>query len=432
LSKDPREIAARVLLRRERASEYIEDLVAPELANPRLAPADRGLLQELTYGVARWQTTLDWLIQRKTTAGRNQKPAIQILLRLALYQLFWLERIPDHAAVHQTVELAKQLGFGPQAGFINAVLRSYLRERQETERLLRELKNEQPALACSHPDWLFERWEKRWGRESAVRLMEWNNQPAKTFARVNTLRASAQGLREVWAGEGVTFEPVRKEWIPEETIFELTLHPRFTDLPSFQQGLFYIQDPSTLLAPHELAPEAGESILDLCAAPGGKTTYIAQLMGDKGQIVAQDLFPDRLRLVEANCTRLGLKSIQTTLTIAEPASAPKAFHRVLLDAPCSNTGVMRRRVDLRWRVRPEELDRLQRSQRDLLAQAADRVEPGGVLVYSTCSLEPEENEQIIRGFLAEHAEFRLERERSLLPFADGVDGAYVARLLRGQ
>jgi 16S rRNA (cytosine967-C5)-methyltransferase len=192
---------------------------------------------------------------------------------------------------------------------------------------------------------------------------------------------------------------------------------------------FYVQDPSTLLAIRELNPRPGETSLDFCAAPGGKTTFIAQLLRNEGRIVARDVADDRLKLVQENCTRLGVTCVDTRNATQFPPLSSQ-FDRVLVDAPCSNTGVMRRRVDLRWRIRPEEIERLRKAQLDLLKQAAAQVKPGGTLVYSTCSLEPEENQELVKEFLAGHAGYTLEYERALLPFADGVDGAFVARLKR--
>jgi 16S rRNA (cytosine967-C5)-methyltransferase len=210
-------------------------------------------------------------------------------------------------------------------------------------------------------------------------------------------------------------------------VFELKSHPPLGKLASFQHGLFYIQDPSTLLAVHELNPQPDETILDLCAAPGGKLTYIAQRMRNTGKLIAHDTFPDRLKLIEENCARLGVTIAQAALPSHLP---PLTFNRVLVDAPCSNTGVMRRRVDLRWRIRPEEIERLRATQLELLRQAAALVKPGGTLVYSTCSLEPEENENVIREFLARELWFQLETQRELIPFVDETDGAYVARLTK--
>jgi len=423
----PREIAARVLQQREKAADYVENLL--EAGLPSLSPADRSLCQELVYGVVRRQRTLDWLIARKTER-RVQKATLQILLRLGLYQMFWLDRIPHHAAVNETVELARQLGCGPQSGFINALLRGYASERDETKKLLDELKANQPGLGYSHPDWLCERWQKRWGAEKLRQLLEWNNAPPKTFARVNTLRTETGKLLEQWRDEDVEYDFVRRDWLEENLVFELKSHPPLTSLPSFQKGFFYVQDPSTLLPVRELGPRPGENILDLCAAPGGKTTYIAQLMQNRGRVIAKERQYDRLSLIRENCGRLGVTCAE--LVRSEGPVFPELnvhFDRILVDAPCSNTGAMRRRVDLRWRIRPEEIERLRTVQLELINEAASILKPNGVLVYSTCSLEPEENGEVAKEFLASHSSFSLEFERELLPFADGVDGAYVAKFV---
>jgi len=414
-------------------------------------------------------------------------------LRLGLYQIFWLDRIPDHAAVHETVELARQNGFGAQAGFVNAVLRGYLREADATKKLLGELKATQPALGWSHPEWLVARWQKRWGAERTAQLLEWNNTPPKTFARVNTLKTDAGKLLKKWRNENVEYDFVRsggrqtaaflaemESSVPhcgrpkaatlKNLVFELKSHPPLSSLASFRDGWFYIQDPGTLLAVCMLGPQPGETILDFCAAPGGKTTFIAQLMNNQGCIVAQDVSDERLKWIQENCARLGVTCVETVvseqarphpdplpqereqqsstckissqarsanrLAIIPPLPAGegrgegKLFDRVLVDVPCSNTGVMRRRVDLRWRIQPEEIERLRTAQLELLQQAATQVKPGGVLVYSTCSLEPEENQEVVKQFLAGHSEFKLKSERELLPFVDNVDGAYIAQLKR--
>jgi 16S rRNA (cytosine967-C5)-methyltransferase len=466
----PREIAVRVLRQRRAGGKFIEDLLERALSGAQLSLPDRALCQEIVYGIVRWQATLDWLIARKTN-GREQKPALQDLLRLGFYQIFWLDRVPDHAAVNETVELARQNGFGAQAGFINAVLRGYLREDEATKKLLGELKITQPALGWSHPEWLVARWQKRWGPEKTARLLEWNNTPPKIFARVNTLKfrrgefhepqaagggASVPASRLVsslappkdagdllarWRDENVGYDFVRRDWLDENLVFELKSHPPLSSLGSFRDGWFYIQDPGTLLAACKLGPQPGETVLDFCAAPGGKTTFLAQLMNNQGRIVAQDVSEERLKWIQENCARLGVTCVETQRAAGIlPAEQTKEgtaggtpaarFDRILVDAPCSNSGVMRRRVDLRWRIQPKEIERLSAAQLDLLQHAAIQVKPGGVLVYSTCSLEPEENQEVVKQFLSGHADFKLESERELLPFTDNVDGAYVARLKR--
>jgi 16S rRNA (cytosine967-C5)-methyltransferase len=427
----PREIAVRILLRRLEGQDYVENILDEEFSRTHLSGPDRGLCQEIVYGVVRWQATLNWLIARKTQ-NREQKPPLQILLQIGLYQMLWLERIPDHAAVHETVELAKRLGFNSQAGFINGTLRNYAREKDATKDLLRELKTKDPALGYSHPKWLVDRWQAQFGLEKTAELLELNNTPPKTYARVNSLKVKPEELIRMWDAEGVKYLAVECDWATPGLVFELESHPPIPNLASFQKGFFYIQDPSTLLSAYELNPQAEETILDFCAAPGGKTTFIAQLMQNRGKILAQDV-RGRLGLIRENCTRLGVVCAEA-LAVAEnfdlgsSSISSQTFDRILVDAPCSNTGVLRRRVDLRWRIRAEEITRLRETQLQILRQAATRLKSGGVIIYSTCSLETDENGQVVKLFLAEHPLFELEEERQLLPFADRVDGAYVAKL----
>ena len=445
-AESPREIAARVLRRRWNSPGYVESLLEQELARAALSKLDRALCQELVYGLVRWERTLDWLIARRTN-GRAQERGAQLLLRLGLYQIFWLQRIPAHAAVYETVEMGKRLGCGGKMGFLNAVLRGCLREREALVRQLEVLKKEDPPTGYSHPAWLVERWLAVWGAEKTAQLLEWNNSPPPTFARLNRLKTDAATLTQRWKAQGIGFAARQWDWTAENEMFELQSHPSLAEWEDFQRGFFYVQDPSTLLAVHELDPRPGENILDLCAAPGGKTAYMAQRMENRGQILAQDEAP-RLPRLRENCARLGAVCVEIAADSLPQLSfdrnleanvaavydrrslAPVPFDRILVDVPCSNTGVLRRRVDARWRIQPEQLTRLRRAQGRLLRQAAARLKPGGRLVYSTCSLEPEENESVALEFLGEHGEFTLKRQRQLLPFADHVDGAYVAVMRR--
>jgi 16S rRNA (cytosine967-C5)-methyltransferase len=246
------------------------------------------------------------------------------------------------------------------------------------------------------------------------------------------LPSNAGDLLTRWREENVEYDFVRRDWLEENLVFELKSHPPLNSLASFRDGWFYIQDPGTLLAVVQLGPQPGETILDFCAAPGGKTTFIAQLMNNQGRIVAQDVSEERLKWIQENCQRLGVTCVETILSSALNPQPSTGFDRILVDAPCSNTGVMRRRVDLRWRIQPEEIERLRAAQLDLLKQAAIQLKPGGVLVYSTCSLEPEENGEVVKQFLSDHADFKLESERELLPFVDNVDGAFAAALVKAR
>ncbi len=423
----PRQIAYRAIGHADIAGDFLEHRLEADPDFGRLQPADRRLAQELVYGILRQRSALDWIIARRTD-GRPQKPALQNLLRLGIYQLFFLDRVPPHAAVNETVKLAREAGFVPQCGFLNAVLRGCDRDRDRIRAELAALRDSDPAVAWSHPRWLVDRWRQRLGDADLRRLLDWDNSPPPTYARVNTLKTDVESVRTRWSAEGVTAVPFERDWT-RGLCFELAAHPPLGSLASFRDGDFYVQDPSTLLAVHLLDPRPGERILDLCAAPGGKATLVAQFLGNQGAVVAFDSQPARLRLVEENAARLGATCIQA-LPLGDINSAVGFFDRILVDAPCSNTGVLRRRLELRWRLHASEIPRLQAAQIALLDQIVPLLRPGGTLVYSTCSFEPEENAGVVEAFLARHPEFTAGPWRETGPLKDGVDGAYVAVLAK--
>lgn len=369
----------------------------------------------------------------KLTNGRTQVPPMRVLLRMGIYQSLMLDRVPGHALVNEAVELARSSGLEPHTGFVNAVLRTCERDREALRTEWQALKAGQPAIGWSHPQWLVQRWEQRMPAAEVLALLEWNNQPPPVYARLNPLRMLPEQTIETWRTNDINYAFRKYDWAPENLVFELSSLPPLAKLVSFQKGAFYIQDPSTLLAVQILDPQPGERILDLCAAPGGKTTYIAQVIDDDGEVFASDRDPERLKLVTENCKRMHITSVSTSTSDELDnyrRNGGEPFDRVLVDAPCSNTGVIRRRVDLRWRLKPEEFARLRKVQLELLHRATSLLKPGGVLVYSTCSLEPEENEQLITAFLEDYPLFDRETERALSPLRDKVDGAYVIRLRR--
>ncbi len=421
---EPREFAVLFLVRQEEPGDFAERRLEKDRVFIGLKPADRRLAQELILGVLRWRGTLDDFIAART--DRRPIPLVpRTLLRLGIYQLLWLDRIPDHAAVHDSVELARRLGFSGQAGFVNAVLRNVIRDREATRHRLKELQRSEPARGWSLPPWLVERWSTRYGSEEFQTLCRWINTPPPLFARVNRLKTNPEELLLRWDAEGVIHAERVLEWADPGTLHELSGIPAVAGLGSFREGGFYLQDPSTLLAIRELDPRPGETLLDLCAAPGGKTLYMAERMANSGRIVAHDTSEGRLDLLRENAVRLGATCVTAVSTL--PDAEPE-FDGILVDAPCSNTGVLRRRVELRWRLDPSEFQRMATVQADLLADAARRIRPGGRIVYSTCSLEPEENLEVVTRFLASHPGFMVETQRTLDPVRDGVDGAFVARL----
>ncbi len=358
---------------------------ADELLEER-APQDRAFVQELFYGCLRQKLALEFLISQ--SAGKPPRRPVATILEIGLYQLVFM-RVPAHAAVHEAVELAKKHASPAEAKFVNAVLR-----RADPA----VLQKAEPWVRLSHPRWLWERHGDAW--------CEWNNTPPPVYVRGD----------KPWPGvlEPTTFHPLCYRVIDTKAFFA-------------DPGQYYIQDPSTLIAVDVLDPQPGESVLDMCAAPGGKTTYIAQKMQNRGQIIAADSSNVRLGLVTENCRRLGVTIVATLAcegTRLDRCLRGEEFDRVLVDAPCSNTGVMRRRPDLRWRIEEKEIARLAALQLKLLGKAAEFTKPGGVLVYSTCSLEPEENERVV----AQLPGFVVESQRATFPPRDNMDGAFVARL----
>jgi 16S rRNA (cytosine967-C5)-methyltransferase len=409
-----RELALDLLNRWPKSRLLADELLERALAGSSLSGSDRAFVTELFYGCLRRKLSLEFLLAQ--LASKPPRPLVANILRLGLYQLFHL-RTPAHAAANETVALAKAQADGASARFVNAILRRADRERDALLAKLADTRATKPWIYYSHPEWLWKRWAARLGREQAAALCEWNNQPPPIYIRINTLKASTK---------------------PADIDAEPTGHPlcwRATNASglfraeSFAKGEFYVQDLSTLVAVDVLDPQPGDSVLDVCAAPGGKTTYIAQQMQNRGRIIAADSTNSRLALVGENCRRLGVEIVATLAcegTRLDRCLRGEQFDRVLVDAPCSNTGVIRRRADLRWRIEEDEIARLAALQGKLLASAARFTKAGGVLVYSTCSLEEEENERVVETFLRARPGFTLETTRSLFPPRDGVDGAFVA------
>ena len=400
------------------------------LSNPKLEPRDRALIQELVFGVIRSRRLIDHLLSR--LVERRPSVKLQSALQLGLYQLLFLSRIPDYAVVDEMVNIVKRMAGGPQGRFANAVLRQVVRDRERLLESIESLKETRPELAFSCPDWLFRRWEARLSPSELKILLEWQNRVPDVFGRLNRLKMNENELESRSEAEGLDLESIELSWESTGRMFRIKSASGIAQRESFRMGGYYIQDPSTLLSVDVLDPQPGERVLDLCAAPGGKTAFIAEKMGNTGEIVACDAVGSRLELVEENAQRLGIDIVSRTLV--NESSLPDrligSFDRVLADVPCSNTGVLRRRVDLRWRLRRSEIQQLSSRQLALLHRAASAVKPGGRLVYSTCSLEPEENGDVVERFLKDAPEFSLMLERQLTPYEDSCDGAYVALLAR--
>jgi len=435
-----RETALTVLVHLDREDIFADHALAEALAGSRLDRRDRALVTELVNGVLRWRRRLDWHLDHLLTNRRieNLTPWIGNILRLGLYQLKHLERIPPSAATDESVKLARRYGHRGTASLVNAVLRSALRaglqepafpsEEQDTVRWI--------GLKYSHPDWMASRWLDRYGLEETVRLCEANNKPPAVTIRVHRLRADPEQARQTLEADGLETQPGRL--LPGF----LRLHSAGDLISSeaFRQGWLQVQDESSALPVMLLDPRPGERIVDLCAAPGGKTTHLADRMDDRGFLLAVDRHPGRLAMLVESCRRLGLRSVRPVVADGRALSL-RTVDRLLLDAPCSGLGVLARRADLRWKKTTDDISRMVRLQMELLRHAVDLVKVGGCLVYSTCTIEDDENEGVVRRLLAERNDLILEKPAGdvpletvtaqgmirTFPHRHGVDGIFAAR-----
>lgn len=378
---------------------------------------ERRFLTELVYGVCRRYNALLWIIgQFSTRPVKKLDPSVRLLLCLGLYQLVYLNAVPDAAAVNETVNTAKKVTHAGGAKFVNAVLRNYLRQK-ETLRFPSEEKDAvlHDALTYNEPEWLVRRWVGAWGREKAQAVFAALNEIAPTDIRCNTLKTTREALMQQLCEMGA-----KPKAIPfaEEGIALGESMPFFRSA-MLRDGLAYVQNRASMVPVQILAPKRGERVLDMCAAPGSKTTQIAAMMQDEGHIDAWDLYPHKIRLIEENCRRLGIRSVRGEARDASTLKqeAKERYDRVLLDAPCSGLGVLGRKTEMRWRRKEQDLAEFPVLQKKLLRCAAEYVKPGGRLVYSTCTLEWEENEAVVEAFLKEHPGFQL------TPFSlPGIEG----------
>lgn len=382
---------------------------------------DRGFVMEVVFGTVKWRRQLDFLVRQ--SVDRPPDATLRACLLTGLYQL-WHTQGADYAVVNETVAAARAMAPARQAGFVNAVLRRALRDRTALEDALAKQKL---GIRLSHPDALLDRWVARYGRDGATRLCEWDNLPPPLVLRLDLRHGSMAAAAAALAAAGCEATP--HPFAPDRFLL-LARGRDVRGLPGYAEGHFTVQDPSTAAAVDLLDPQPGESILDACAAPGGKTIAVAERMAGQGRLVALDLHADRLAPLRQNLERMR----HTWVTVGEadltalPPALTGPYDAVLLDVPCSNTGVLRRRPDARWRFSAARLARLVETQRALLEAAASIVRPGGRLVYSTCSLEADEGEHLVHAWLTAHRHFAAEAERRVTPLADGVDGAYAVRL----
>lgn len=445
-----REFALRLLTRIEQDEAYVNLALGDWLERSGLAGPDRGLATELVYGCLRHRLTLDWVIDHTaTTPATRMPPNIRNILRLGVYQLLFLDRIPARAAVSEAVNLAKRFGHPGTVKLVNAVLRKVARTKNSLSYPdLEQDPVKHISVRYSHPEWMVRQWLSLYGVEGTIALCQANNQPPDLFLRCNTLRIQPVELARLLAARGIITEP--SEMVPEG-LRVAERHLVVESLPAFRDGLVTVQGEASILVGYAVRPQPGDVVVDCCSAPGGKTTHLAQLMQNRGRIYAFDIYPQRLALVRDTCQRLGVDIVEPLLADARelPDWLQGKADAVLVDAPCSGLGVLRSRPDARWRKHPADLEKLPVLQLEILQRAGDCVRPGGVLVYSTCSIAPAENGDVIKQFLQRRPEFAPEsllpclpvtpqhagdRQTAaagwlqLLPHIHGTDGFFLCRL----
>lgn len=414
-----RNITLKCLERWENETVHADRILSDLSKKHQLESRDHAFVQQIFYGIIRNLTLLDTCIDH-LRQHKGLKHRLRLILRIGLFQLRHTHIAP-HAVINETVSLADNR---QTRSLVNAILRNAQRKQVELDQLVKELPLDE---AYSQPDFLIERWIQHFGAEAAQQLCEWNNQAPSVYLHLNSLCKNKTSLQAICDSEVThTFDgapsdflrlsgPVPSDWI--------------------EQGLIYIQDPSTSLSCRLLDAQPEQTILDACAAPGGKTIYLAGAMQNTGKIIAADCDENRLirlreNLVRSHVTNTDLRQIDWSSPDQEDPDFPQlaSFDSILIDAPCSNTGVIKRRIDVRWRLREEDFLSMQGQQLEIVRNCLPLLKPGGHLVYSTCSLEPEENQQLVDLLLKEFPNLQLEESQQSQPWQDGFDGAYAARL----
>lgn len=433
---NPRDAALFVLMDVDKNQAYSNLLLTKHMNQHKIAGIDKGLMTELTYGTLQHKMTLDFFLA-PFIKGKLEN-WVQWVLRMAVYQIHYLDRIPNHAVVNEAVQLAKYHGHKGVSGLVNGVLRAFLREGVPSFDSIKD-PLERLSIETSHPEWMLENWIQAFGFEKTEQIARQNNVAPPQTIRVNTMKISIDDAIQALESEGFT---VRKGILPE------SLHVAGKTAATsalFASGQFTIQDESSMMPAHALQLEKGMSVLDMCAAPGGKTTHIAQLLANTGHITALDLHENKLKYIHENAERLGFTHISTVAADARQAQEvleQKQFDRILVDAPCSGYGVIRRKPDMKYAKKPQDAERLATIQLAILNEAYSLLSPGGILVYSTCTIEPTENDEVIDAFLQMHQDMQelslpdvftalphgaAKVGHQVLPYPDG-DGFYVVAL----
>ncbi|MER2262873.1 MAG: 16S rRNA (cytosine(967)-C(5))-methyltransferase RsmB [Psychrobacillus sp.] len=397
-----RDAALTILMAVEKQQAYSNLLLHQTIEKYDIEPKDRALLTELTYGTLQHKMTLDYYLQPFIKGKLDDW--VRQLLRLSLYQIHYLSRIPDHAAVNEAVNIAKRRGHKGISGVINGILRSILREGVRSTEEIQD-KVERLSIETSHPIWMVKRFISEYGFETTEQMLKENNEPPVTTLRVNLFKRTVEQVMHLMTQEG--YVVAKSEVIPECIYL---FNGQAAKTTAFQKGFVTIQDESSMIPAYALQAEPGMSVLDMCSAPGGKTTHIAEKMKNTGKLVAMDIHQHKLKLVKENAERLGFSFIETVEKDARQASElfpEQTFDRILVDAPCSGLGVMKRKPDIKYTKSEKDFDSLKPIQLKLLDEAYTLLKPNGLIVYSTCTVDREENEGTAKLFMEKHPDMEL-------------------------
>ena len=440
--KNVRETALEILETIEKNQSYSNLLLNNAINKNEIDKKDIGLLTELTYGTLQRKMTLDYFLSPFLTKNKKMESWVRQLLRLTIYQMVYLDKIPDRAAIFEAVEIAKRLGHKGISGLVNGVLRSIQREGLPS---FEEIENplERLSIRTSHPLWLVKRWVDQFGVEETTVMCELNLTPPMMTGRVNITKTNREECLEILRGEG--FEVEASTVVPEAI---LCMKGNLAHSNAFKNGLLTIQDESSMIVALALGVSENNHVLDACAAPGGKSTHIAEKLNGTGEVISLDLHEHKVKLICQNASRLGLSNIQTKVLDSRNALdffEKESFDRILLDAPCSGLGVMRRKPDMKYTKKEEDLLQLQNVQKTLLESVSTLLRKNGILVYSTCTIDQEENQNVVVDFLQKHSEYEFDDafinrvpekirplvkngEVQILPQYFNSDGFYIACL----
>jgi 16S rRNA (cytosine967-C5)-methyltransferase len=387
-------------------------------------PADRRLITDLVLGTLRWRERLLHIIQKFSRRGLGSVDQnVLILLQLGVYQLLFTG-IPEHAAIYETVNLSKRIRMTSASSFINGILRA-VQNKKNTELLPAAENTKSLSIVYSHPEWLVKRWLNHFGKDDAQALMQRNNEPAQVYLRVNELRITSETVIQHIKDEGISAIPVAPG---SPVLLVKEGAPQLTN--SFEEGEFYIHDAGIESIGQLMKASPGQSVLEIAAAPGGKTLQLAMRMNDKGLILSVDSDLKRMKMWRRNIDRLKIKCAVPVVADARNLPLNKTFDLVTIDAPCSSLGTIRRHPEIKWWRQESELKKFHEMQLQILDSCAKYVGVAGSLVYLVCSFEPEETEEVTKEFLQAHPEFIEEERKTLLPHRDNTDGFFAVRLKR--